>query len=154
MERAAPKREERRNLNKLMGRALTKVIIALAFLWTPAGCVRPVSTEIFIPSSKAEDGVYVFDIEMSDSLSTYDISFYTRVDGPQLDSLPLKVLWLSPSGESFSETVYMDPSENTELYRSGIRLYEYGDWRICVRPDTDSRGFRGLGIICRQNGTR
>ena len=137
-----------------MGKALTTMMIALVSLGMLAGCVKPDSVEIFIPSAKADGGVYVFDLALADSLSTYDISFYTRVDGAPLDSLPLRVMWLSPSGNSFSETVYMDTSKETEVYRSGISLYEYGDWRICVRPGVENRGFRGLGIICKQNGTR
>ena len=102
----------------------------------------------------AADGVYVFDFEMSDSTKLYDIYFYDRIDGPRPDSLPLNVMWVSPSGESFSETVYMDPARDTELYRSGTVPVEYGGWRICVRPVGVGGGFRGMGMVCKENGTR
>ena len=130
------------------------LIVALALCFAPVSCVKPSSFEEFIPSYKASDGVYVFKFEMEDTLSTYDFEFYTRVDGPQLDSLPLKVMWLAPSGESFSETVYMDPSLLVEPYRTGVQPSQAGVWRICVRPGTSSGAFRGLGLICRENGTR
>lgn len=135
-------------------RAIVAVIVALASGLALHSCVKPRSFEEFIPSSKAADGVYVFEFEMEDTLSTYDFEFYTRVDGPQLDSLPLKVMWLAPSGESFSETVYMDPSMLVEPYRTGVQPSQAGLWRICVRPGTSSGAFRGLGMICRENGTR
>lgn len=129
-------------------------LLLLGLCLVPAACVRPDSVEIFVPAAKAADGVYIFDFEMADSLATYDISFFTRNDGNVLDSLPLKVMWLSPSGESLSETVYMDPLKVTEKYRSGVRPDECGSWRLCVRPVVEGKGFRGLGIICKENGTR
>lgn len=138
----------------MKARALIPCLVALAFCLAPVACVKPVSTEMFIPAAKAQAGVYVFDFEMADTLSTYDFYFYTRVDDPQLDSLPLKVMWLAPSGESFTETVYMDPTALKELYRSGVRPAEAGDWRICVRPVGVGEGFRGLGLVCKDNGTR
>lgn len=133
---------------------LIPCIVALALCLAPVSCVRPGSVEIFIPAAKAQNGVYVFDFEMADTLSTYDFYFYTRVDGPRLDSLPLKVMWLAPSGESLSETVYMDPDAVMELYRSAVMPAEAGDWRMCVRPEGVGKGFRGLGLICKDNGTR
>lgn len=117
-------------------------------------CAKPDTVEKFIPASKAQNGVFVFDFEMADTLSTYDFSFYTRIDGPQLDSLPLKVMWLSPDGKSFSETVYMNPASGVEPYRSGVTPVIPGQWRICVRPAVESKGFRGLGFVCKENGTR
>ena len=134
--------------------ALIPCLVALALCLAPSGCVKPASSEKFIPAAKAQAGIYVFDFEMADTLSTYDFYFYTRVDGPQLDSLPLKVMWVAPSGESFTETVYMDPTAVMEPYRSGVRPAEAGDWRICVRPVGVSGGFRGLGLVCKDNGTR
>lgn len=138
----------------MSGRVLIPCLAALALFLAPCSCIRPSSFETFIPASKAQAGVYVFDFEMADTLSTYDYYFYTRVDGPQLDSLPLKVMWLAPSGESFTETVYMDPASVKELYRSGVRPGEAGGWRICVRPLGVGNGFRGLGLVCKDNGTR
>ena len=117
-------------------------------------CVRPSSFESFVPVHKASDGVYVFDFEMSDTLSTYDFEFFTRIDGERPDSLPLRVMWLAPSGKSFSETVYMNPGLDVEKYRSGVAPAEQGRWRICVRPAVESPGFRGLGLVCKTNGTR
>lgn len=137
---------------KIKGLVTAWALLAIGL--AAASCVRPDSEEYFIPASKAQDGVYVFDFEMADSLARYDVFFYTRVDGAPLDSLPLNVMWLSPSGESFSEKVYMDPSLEMEAYRTGVAPYETGAWRICVRPLGVTDGFRGLGLICKNNGTR
>lgn len=134
-------------------RTLTWLVLP-ALLLAGSACVRPDTMEMFVSSSKAEDGVYIFDFELPDTLATYDFSFFVRVDGPQLDSLPLKVMWLDPAGESFTETVYMDPGKEVELYRKDVVPVRAGDWRICVRPSVTSEGFRGLGLICKENGTR
>ena len=85
-------------------------------------CSRPLSTEIFVRSDEARDGVYVFDLTLADSLVNYDFWFYSRTLDEPLTSLPLNVQWLSPSGRRFSETVYMrkvDSDGERELYRSG-----------------------------------
>ena len=132
--------------------------IALLALLAAAGCSRPLSTEIFVRSDRASEGVYVFDLTLRDSLAEYDFWFYSRTLGKTLTSLPLEVLWLSPSGERFSETVYMkkvDADGEKELYRSGVVPAESGEWRICVRPHDVDESFCGLGIICEEHdGTR
>lgn len=129
-------------------------IVTLAVLSACLCCARPESLEMFVPAAKAQDGVYIFDFELPDTLAAYDFSFFARVDGPQLDSLPLKVMWLDPSGEGFTETVYMDTEKELELYRKDVVPVRAGQWRICVRPSVTSEGFRGLGLICKEHGTR
>ena len=66
--------------------------------------------------------------------------------------------WLSPSGESVAETVYMRSVERRgtrELYRRGLIPAEAGDWQLSVRPVGADEDFLGLGVICkRQDGTR
>ena len=130
------------------------LIMALTVMSACLCCVRPESFEMFVPSAKAQDGVSVFDFELPDTLAAYDFSFFARIDGPQLDSLPLKVMWLDPSGEGFTETVYMDTGTELELYMKDVVPVRPGDWRICVRPSVSSEGFRGLGLICTEHGTR
>lgn len=132
-------------------------VIVLAVLLALTGCRRPLSTELFVRADRAESGVYMFDIELEDSLSAYDFWFYGRTSGGSISSLPLNVQWLSPSGRRFSETVYMksvDADGERELYRSGVVPAEGGLWRISVRPIGAGGNFCGLGIICKEHGTR
>ncbi len=136
-------------------RLLPALLLALAM----GGCVAPADVrESFVPADSARDGVYSFSLPLTDSLAVYDFSFYGRLLSGRQDNVELRVLWLSPSGESFSETVYMkslDSRGSRELYRSGVRLSEAGEWKINVRPVGVGNGFTGLGLICtKSDGTR
>lgn len=116
-------------------------------------CSRPDTYESFIRSGDAADGLYEFRCELDDSLSLYDISFYTAT--PVLRPLGLEVAWKSPSGGvCLSEKVYMLSDSGRQLYRSGVGVDEPGEWCISVKPDSTALDFRGLGIICKRNGTR
>lgn len=119
-----------------------------------AACARPAQTENFIRSDRAEDGVYSFLVDMTDSLATYDFWFYSRLAAGRKSNLELRVSWTAPSGRSLYETVYMgalDSRGERELYRSGIVPAEYGDWRVNVRPIDPGKDFLGLGLIYKRN---
>jgi len=91
---------------------------------------------------------------MTDSLSTYDFWFYSRTGKKSISNVELRVLWLSPSGESLSETVYMKSvgiRGSRELYRSGMVPAECGEWQLSVRPVGVGPDFLGLGVIYREN---
>ena len=130
----------------------------LALGWGLTGCVQPDSTEIFIRRDAARDGVYIYHLPLTDTTSAYDFWFYSRVEKRPLDNLQLNVQWLAPSGNGFSETVYMRRVEvrgTREAYRSGMVPAEAGDWQLSVRPVGVDADFLGLGIICkRKDGTR
>jgi len=122
-------------------------------------CRKPELTEQFLREDQSHFGIYTFDVDMSDSLSTYSVSFYTAVDGKKSQiCVPLQVVWLSPSGKTYSETVYMtagNSSGDRELYRSGLVPYEFGRWTIGIASLHDIEGFRGMGVIVeRKDGTR
>ena len=135
---------------------LPSLLLTLAL----AGCAAPAEEyNSFIRSADARDGVYSFSVPLTDSLATYDFSFYGRLFSGRQSNVELRVLWLSPSGESFSETVYMrglDSRGGEELYRSGVRLSEAGEWKVNVRPVGVGSEFAGLGLICTKeaDGTR
>lgn len=140
----------------MTGRKAAMIIISLALFFS---CVRPSSYECFIKSKDAEAGNYLFQLEMADTLS-YDISFYTRYDygfGRTGGQLGLNVVWRSPSGETQAERVWM-PAGGSEgrvqPYRNSVEPDESGTWTIVVQPDNTPRQFRGIGIICKENGTR
>lgn len=123
-----------------------------------AACSQVSGYNGFVRSDEARDGVYSFSLPLTDSLATYDFSFYGRLLQGRQDNIELRVLWLSPSGESFSETVYMkslDSRGGKELYRSGMSFPQWGEWRLNVRPVGVDGNFTGLGLICTKcDGTR
>lgn len=139
---------------------MKRALVFISFLSLLAGCVRPLSYEQFVRSDQATDGVYSFDVDMSDSLSSYTVSFYSKVDRKKPVDVPLQVLWTSPSGKEYSESVYMKMGQrkgDREVYRSSLVPNEFGDWTICVTSLNDLKGFRGIGIIVQTipgDGTR
>ena len=121
-----------------------------------AACSRPQSREYFQRSDGS--GEYSFDLEMPDSLAAYDISFYTAIDRPlikrdTLVSFPLQIVWRSPSGRYFSETVYYPAGLARVPYRTGLVPSEPGIWNIAITIPSEPRRLRGLGVICARQRT-
>lgn len=108
----------------------------------------------FIKAADAPEGVYSFRADLSDSLATYDISFYSRIKEP----LMLDVKWVSPAAvPSLRDSVWIAPEGRKPvlaLYRSGVCPEEKGVWTIEVRPSNLPSGFCGIGIVKKKNGTR
>lgn len=125
-----------------------------------SSCSRPDSVETFIKVADAPAGIYDFSVDMSDSLATYDLLFYTRVDNPSGfgKSIPLEVSWISPDSErALVEKVYLGSGDLRgvrEEYRTGVNPVVKGVWTLRVRPEDTPRGFRGIGLIVRTDGTR
>lgn len=139
------------------GKLVTVLAAAVVSLLLYA-CSPAIGYECFIKEGDSEGSLYSFTVPFDDSLATYSVSFFTRIDAlgdkaPE-KALGLDVTWTSPSGESAGETVYMDPSKEVETYRSGVVPGETGDWKIEVRVQDAPQGFRGLGIMIRTDGTR
>lgn len=129
-----------------MPRRLLLLVVSLLLV---ASCARPQGREYFLRANPA--GEYSFDLELADSLVSYDISFYTAIDRPlfrrdTLVSFPLRVVWRSPSGRYFSETVYYPAAEHRVLYRSGVVPSEPGLWNISVTLPSQPQRLRGLGL--------
>ena len=129
---------------------MQRLLPLLLMIGLLSGCAQPSSFEQFIRSDKS--GEYTFTLNLADTLSAYDLSFFTAIDRPMLKdtltSFPLKVVWRSPSGRYLSETVYYPADSLRVRYRSGIIPSEEGDWTLTVSLDPEPRGLRGLGIIC------
>ena len=141
-----------------------RFLVFLLPVLTVIGCHKPAVCEQFIRADEAVDGLYEFALDMSDTLATYDLSFYTAaLDAP----LSLTVDWSC----DYSETVWLPAGKVEALYRSGIRpdgqpgtgaAYPYGRKKeaaapviLRVRVNNAPEDFRGLGIICKRNdGTR
>ena len=133
------------------------------------GCSRPVRVEGFIRAQDAPGGVYHFDVDLQDSLVVYDIKLFSRVESvfkhlPGMMNVPLSIVWTAPSGQQYSEDVWMTllrPSESPFLleteqyYRRALVPSEYGKWTVDVRVTDSPKGFSGLGLISiRRDGTR
>lgn len=147
-------------------RSLAAAVLSAAALLS--ACARPSSTEEFIRlSGRDGEGLYHFDIDMSDSLSLYDITFYSRIDCNNvkmrsLRDFPMEITWMSPdSVRRYREKVYFPIHDETPTssfyskqyvipYRTGLDPVSSGVWHIAVRVEADDHipGFRGLGVIC------
>jgi hypothetical protein len=139
-------------------RRILAALTALACGWGLTACSEPDGMELFVRREAARDGVYVYSLPLTDTTAAYDFWFYSRVGKQPLENLQLNVQWLAPSGNGFSETVYMRRVElrgTRELYRSGMVPAEAGDWQLSVRPVGVGDDFLGLGVVFkRQDGTR
>lgn len=144
-----------------------KTVLFVVIAALSVGCARPTSTEQFLKvKAKGADGLYHFEMDFTDSLTKYDVSFYSRIDinhikAASVKSFPMTVTWTAPSGQKYNETVYFDVSSETGgssfyskqyfiPYRLGITPVEWGVWDLAVRVDADRfvPGFRGIGVVC------
>ncbi|MBR4826540.1 MAG: hypothetical protein IKZ91_01485 [Bacteroidales bacterium] len=130
-------------------------LVPLLALMLLASCSQPPSREYFQRSDGS--GEYEFALELTDSLASYDFSFYTAMDRPvfvrdTLSCFPMQVLWRSPSGRYFSETVYYPVSHKIVLYRKGVVPSEYGTWTVSVTLPEEPKRLRGLGLIGKRVG--
>lgn len=124
--------------------------MVLAFL----SCSRPTETSCFIPVEDADCGPYVFSVTMADSLKSYDFSFFTGTGCVIEEALKLDVHWIPEKGEGFGESVYLLPSKgDVQLYRSGVSS-SCEEWKLVVNVHRAPDNFRGLGLLCKENGTR
>lgn len=137
---------------------MLRIILPVTLLLLAAGC-RPASYEQFIRADQAQDGEYVFALDLSDSTATYDLSLYTRVDPTLMAAatpsaeLALQVCWMNPGGEAMSEIVYLPfgaEAGSVKLYRSGVNPAPAGEWHLSVTPIAPPEGLRGIGIICKR----
>lgn len=115
-----------------------------------SACSEPLSRERFIRSDGT--GEYAFTVDFSDSTAVYDLSFYTRIDKQlmqpdTLGSFPMKLLWRSPSGLFFSETVYYPADSVKVFYRRGLEPAESGTWELQVSIPDEPTGLRGMGLV-------
>ena len=122
-------------------------------------CHEPSSRESFVRGK----GPYVFGVDMSDTMSVYDFSFYTRTDPPSRRNplpayIPLDLQWISPSNTVYGETVFLplgdslsrrEPYTVKALYRSETVPAEPGRWTlVAFVPDSlDIKCLNGLGLI-------
>lgn len=136
---------------------LTAFLLMLSLLGL-ASCTPAQEQSLFVRSENARDGVYVFPLGALDSLSSYDISIYGRAARKALKEPELRVMWLSPDGQTFTETIY-PPKIGLEgsrfEYRSGVSPARSGQWSLSIRECSGAEPLTGLGIIIKKSdGTR
>ena len=124
-------------------------VLALAALLL-AACSEPASCERFLRSDGT--GEYSVPVVMNDSTATYDVSFYTAIDKTvmrpdPLASFPMQLVWRSPSGRYFSESVYYPADSLRVCYRRGLVPSEPGEWTLAVTIAPEPSGLRGMGLI-------
>ncbi|MCR5004135.1 MAG: hypothetical protein K5984_07170 [Bacteroidales bacterium] len=128
-------------------------------------CSNPSSRETFVKASDTEvPGKYVFTVDMSDSLTLYDLDLYTIADVRKGDKdswsdIQAYTRWISPSQQVFSETftlpdsAFVRKSFNSyhykRAYRYGVAPKEAGIWTIEINipVSRQSSCIRGLGLV-------
>lgn len=144
--------------HNLMRATVLGLIAAVALV----SCGAPIVSDEFCSISRRDSlGRFVFDLDMSDSLSKYDIKFYTRVDCGEksfalIQDIPITVELSSPSGEVFSEGIYWPKSsfdvermgtyDSCVDYRVSCVPVEYGLWKMYLTVGP-VRGLCGMGVI-------
>lgn len=137
----------------------------LAILLLAVSCSAPFQTEDFRPIEERDSlGRFVYDIDMSDSLCSYDILLYTRMDCNykefgKIRDIKVEVGFSSPSGKVYSETVYLPVSSFISVrrgtydckveYRKDMVPVEWGMWQMTLAMPELS-GLHGMGIINRK----
>ena len=101
-----------------------------------------------------------YPLAVEDTLTLYDLSFYTRMDGDEkvLEPLRLDIAWVAPADTLYRETVWMyagDENGRLQRYRSDLRFPSAGEWTLKVSVSPQVKGFRGLGLVWKEkDGTR
>ncbi len=134
-----------------------------ALIAAAVSCSAPASYESFVKVSGTDSlGRYCFTLDMTDSLSRYDIYFYTRIDARdrafgEMGDIPVEVLLVSPEEVEYGERVYipknaydhgLHPSRDYEvLYRRGAVPVVPGRWQLLLSVDSAGvSGLRGMGV--------
>ena len=129
-------------------------------------CSRPSSREYFVMREDAEYGdTYSFTIDLTDTLLTYDLEFFTRLERVpfqdlQREDIVLDLRWFSTFGAILTDTLVVSPGDPAGAnYFSRDIITPYGneavfgvpdEWRLNAKVVNDSESLRGLGIILSQ----
>ncbi len=167
-------RQSRLSACERMRKNLRKHLFLIFFLLFPflTSCSAPSSYEKFLDIlTYKKTGSFKYKLDMFDSLSVYDISFYTGIDCTekefaQMSDIQMDISLISPAGTVYKETVYLLRETYTKSdlfsktykikYRADLIPKEFGQWIMVVKlPEIESyKGLRGLGIILDRNGKK
>lgn len=150
-----------------MRRALQTVLVCVCAVLFASGCVKPSSYEAFVRSSdRGDDGLYRFTLDLSDTMATYDLSIYSRIDcmSPQMsdfEDISMSAWWTSPGGETFREDFFFPVQDSTSSdfystpylfpFREDFKPVEAGEWKLAfdVAEGEGIPQICGMGIICK-----
>lgn len=95
---------------------MKRLLLLSAVCGVLSSCVKPSVQDIFIKSADAAEGVYLFDFDLSDSLSVYDIYLYSRTDvAPRafkrVPSINMTVEWFAPGADLTGECGWSAPDK-------------------------------------------
>lgn len=131
-----------------MDNRIAVIISAFLILVPLMGCKAPEATQEFI--FHKESGIYRYSLDMTDSLSTYEISFYTRMEKADSAGIfPIYVVLESPSGTKYQDTYLFDyNSGKSAKYASDLDPYEHGVWTITLNVREDD--ISGMGVVLKK----
>ncbi|MGM9735098.1 MAG: hypothetical protein ACI3ZL_01670 [Candidatus Cryptobacteroides sp.] len=154
-------------MSSLSGKIRLAATLAVLSAATILGGCSSVDTVVsYVPVSKADSlGRLQVGLDLSDTTASYDISLYSRLDCSvkdfsRLKEFPVGIEFVSPSGNIYSETVYV-PLDSFEIndgtvhdfcapYRTGAVPVEGGEWTMYLSlPDIP--GLYGMGVILKTN---
>ena len=139
-------------------RSLWLTALALVFAGMLQACREPDGGETFIRQDAGRDGVDSYTLPRTDTAAACGFWVYARTRRHTVENLQLNVQWLAPSGDAFSETVYMrsvGPRGSREAYRSEVVPAQAGDWQLSVRPVGAEEELLGWGVVYKKrDGTR
>lgn len=149
-----------------MIRSVVVTLAGLAAVFMVCSCGQPLVESGYLRSGDAPaPGRYVFDLNLTDSLSTYTLSFYSVMDLAESSctapDIALEISLQAPSGRTFGETVAL-PSGMwrsdgkmqavlREVYRDGFVPSEYGVWTMELKVNPACEELCGMGYELKRN---
>lgn len=141
-------------------------VISAALMMASCACSRPASEEMYLNENQVDAyGRYVFGLDLSDSLATYDLSIgaslaLTDQEYASFVGVPLHILWQSPSNQYYEDEVCLNREYSMGgdffskhfggLYRENMVPRERGIWKlyVSVPPGLEEEfEFHGIGLI-------
>ena len=116
----------------------------------------------FVLRKDVVEGIYSFDLDMSDTLGVYDIMLFGSLDWTDKEvdkknEIKLNISLISPTEKAYNESVYLPKNKLQRdnffsksiyvSYRKDIKPPELGRWKLTIRIENkeDFKDIRGLG---------
>ncbi len=133
-----------RNRSKIINFLITTCLCLSA-------CERNNAGAEYIRGNRVE---YEFVLSDVDTLSYYNIGFYTNPKFGSTSGVELEIRWYSPSNDIYMEKVWLKCSRSLQPYRDYMRFIEKGDWILRIYPSIGKENLSGLGMEWKKDGTR
>lgn len=153
-----------RTITLSSGRLLAAVLFCAAAVF-PVSCNTGKESYFFDRTDGTDDSTYVFSFGMKGSPSVYDVSFYMRLEGKNMDfynspAVSMDILLVSPSGKDYREHFDFVPGDVRNAYsgirdisipyREGVSVDEPGEWKMTVIVDRQEAYMAGLGLYLKE----